>query len=61
MIRIPYPIPQLDRLELIEAGRAAADAFHKRESHPATYCDTRRAVERVLRDLESRHGVECEQ
>ena len=56
MIRIPYPIPSIPRVQLIAAGKEACaqldGSLAKREAQSM--------VHKIIRDLTKHYGVECE-
>jgi len=55
MVRIPYPIPEPDRSQLMEAGNAAVEALNR--DRPALWQKRHSVVEEVLSVIQAKHGV----
>ena len=58
MIRIPYPLPELDRLDLIERGQAAIKEGLRHSMESIEYRRAKDARDGFINDLAFRLGVE---
>ncbi len=56
VIRIPYPIPERDRLALMAAGKLAVQAME--QDKPALWSQRHANVEQVIATIVAKYGIE---
>jgi hypothetical protein len=59
VIRIPYPIPERDRLALMAAGKLAVQAME--HGKLSLWQNRHAAVELILQQLTAKYGMECDE